>query len=59
MEVYDIFSDLSDGIKLLKLLELISGESIAKPNSGRLRLHKLENVGRSLTFVNSKVFYFN
>jgi spectrin beta len=55
MQVNDIFTDLSDGTKLLKLLELISGEYLGKPNNGNKRLHKLENVGKSLSFVNSKV----
>lgn len=55
MEVNNIFTDLSDGRKLIKLLELISGEYIGKPNNGRTRLHKLENVGKCLTFVKSKV----
>jgi spectrin beta len=55
MQINDIFTDLSDGRKLLKLLELISGENLGKPNNGNKRLHKLENVGKSLNFVNSKV----
>ncbi|CAG2165659.1 unnamed protein product, partial [Oppiella nova] len=54
-EVHDIFTDLSDGRKLLKLLELVSGESIGKPNTGRELHHKLDNVGKCLTFVKSKV----
>ncbi|KAF4529736.1 hypothetical protein B566_EDAN017988, partial [Ephemera danica] len=43
MEVEELFTDLSDGKKLLKLLEIISGERLAKPNSGRMRVHKIEN----------------
>lgn len=61
MQVNDIFTDLSDGIRLMKLLELISGESLGKPETGRLRVHKLGNVAKCLAFVNSKVrsLYYN
>lgn len=55
MEVEDLFTDLADGIKLLKLLEIISGEKLGKPNSGRMRVHKIENVNKSLAFLHTKV----
>lgn len=57
MEVEDLFVDLADGIKLLKLLEIISGEKLGKPNSGRMRVHKIENVNKSLAFLHTKVSY--
>ncbi|XP_055309165.1 spectrin beta chain, non-erythrocytic 1 isoform X4 [Sitodiplosis mosellana] len=55
MEVDDLFIDLADGIKLLKLLEIISGEKLGKPNNGRMRVHKIENVNKSLAFLHTKV----
>lgn len=55
MEVEDLFVDLADGIKLLKLLEIISGEKLGKPNSGRMRVHKIENLNKSLAFLHTKV----
>lgn len=55
MEVEDLFVDLADGKKLLKLLEIISGEKLAKPNNGRMRVHKIENVNKSLAFLHTKV----
>nr|WIM01459.1 non-erythrocytic spectrin beta chain [Limnephilus lunatus] len=55
MEVEDLFVDLADGRKLLKLLEIISGEKLAKPNNGRMRVHKIENVNKSLAFLHTKV----
>lgn len=55
MEVEDLFLDLADGIKLLKLLEIISGEKLGKPNNGRMRVHKIENVNKSLAFLHTKV----
>jgi len=57
MEVDDLFTDLADGKKLLKLLEIISGERLAKPNNGRMRVHKIENVNKSLAFLHTKVIH--
>ena len=59
MEVEDLFTDLADGKKLLKLLEIISGERLAKPNNGRMRVHKIENVNKSLAFLHTKVGLIN
>lgn len=58
MEVEDLFVDLADGKKLLKLLEIISGEKLAKPNNGKMRVHKIENVNKSLAFLHTKVGIF-
>ncbi|XP_068625866.1 spectrin beta chain, non-erythrocytic 5 isoform X2 [Battus philenor] len=55
MEVEDLFVDLADGRRLLKLLEIISGERLPRPNSGRMRVHKIENVNKSLGFLHTKV----
>ncbi|OTF73086.1 hypothetical protein BLA29_002329 [Euroglyphus maynei] len=55
MDVDDIFVDLADGKKLLKLLEIISGEKLGKPNSGKLRVQKIENVNKCLAFLHTKV----
>lgn len=58
MEVIDLFTDLADGVKLLKLLEIISGEKLGKPNNGKMRVHKIENVNKSLAFLHTKVSQF-
>lgn len=55
MEVNDMFVDLADGRILLKLLEIISGEKLGKPNAGKMRVHKVENVNKSLAFLHTKV----
>ncbi|KAK9716990.1 Variant SH3 domain [Popillia japonica] len=55
MEVNDMFVDLADGKILLKLLEIISGEKLGKPNAGKMRVHKVENVNKSLAFLHTKV----
>jgi len=55
LQVDDLFTDLADGTNLLKLLEIISGEKLGKPNNGKMRVHQIENVNKSLTFLHSKV----
>ena len=53
--IYDLFTDLADGKLLMKLLEIISGENLGRPNKGVLRVQKIENVNRSLQFLATKV----
>ena len=53
----DLFVDLEDGKVLLKLLEIISGEKLGRPNKGTLRVQKMENVGKALVFLATKVSY--
>jgi len=57
--IADLFVDLGDGKLLTKLLEIISGEKLGRPNKGMLRVQKLENVGRCLQFLQSKVSFVN
>ncbi|KAL5964603.1 Spectrin beta chain [Taenia solium] len=59
MEVTDLYTDLSDGKRLMKLLEVISKANLGKPNKGVLRVQKIENVGRALEFIKSKVHLEN
>lgn len=54
MEIDDLFRDLQDGRRLIKLLEMISCEKLGKPNQGKLKVHKIENVNRALMFIQSK-----
>ena len=58
MEIHDLFKDLADGKMLMKLLEIISGENLGKPNKGILRVQKAENINRCLTFLRTKVLVF-
>nr|VZI39946.1 unnamed protein product [Spirometra erinaceieuropaei] len=55
MEVVDLYKDLQDGKRLLKLMELISRANLGKPNKGALRVQKIENVGRALNYIKTKV----
>ena len=56
MEIENLFKDLEDGIRLIKLLEAISGEKLCLPNTGSMKVHKIENLNRALAFIQSKVF---
>ncbi|CAM5151113.1 unnamed protein product [Natator depressus] len=53
--IQDVYTDLKDGIYLLQLLELLSGESLPRPNWGKMRVHFLENNSKAITFLKSKV----
>uniref|UniRef100_A0A8C3QRB7 Calponin-homology (CH) domain-containing protein n=1 Tax=Cyanoderma ruficeps TaxID=181631 RepID=A0A8C3QRB7_9PASS len=55
IEIEDIYTDLKDGISLMKLLELLSGEALPKPSQGKMRVHFLENNSKAITFLKSKV----
>ncbi|KAI0237885.1 Spectrin beta chain, non-erythrocytic 1 [Lamellibrachia satsuma] len=55
LHVDDLFIDLRDGKMLMKLLEIISGENLGRPNKGVLRVQKMENLNRCLMFLSTKV----
>lgn len=55
MEINDLFKDLEDGKRLIKLLESISNKKLGKPNQGRMRVHKIENVNMSLSFIQAEL----
>ncbi|NXJ96213.1 SPTN5 protein, partial [Corythaixoides concolor] len=54
IEIEDMYTDLKDGISLMQLLELLSGEALPKPNRGKMRVHFLENNSKAITFLKSK-----
>lgn len=55
LQINDLFTDLADGRLLIKLLEIISGEKLGRPTIGKMRVHKIENVNKSLDFLHTKV----
>lgn len=55
MEINNLFRDLEDGKRLIKLLEAISNKKLGKPNQGRMRVHKIENVNMALNFIQSEL----
>uniref|UniRef100_A0A6G1SQG5 Spectrin beta chain n=1 Tax=Aceria tosichella TaxID=561515 RepID=A0A6G1SQG5_9ACAR len=50
-KISDLYTDLRDGKKLIKLLEILSGERLPKPTKGKMRIHCLENVDKALQFL--------
>lgn len=55
MEINDLFKDVCDGIMLIKLLEILSNEKLGKPNRGRMRVHKIENLNKVLQYLKQRV----
>ncbi|XP_063174452.1 spectrin beta chain, non-erythrocytic 5 [Candoia aspera] len=55
IKIQDLYSELKDGVYLLRLLELLSLEQLPKPNKGKMRVHFLENNSKAIQFLKSKV----
>jgi len=55
MYVIDVFTELSSGVVLLRLLEIISREKTAVPISSDNKFHKLANVENVFEFLRTKV----
>ncbi|XP_058423092.1 spectrin beta chain, erythrocytic isoform X2 [Diceros bicornis minor] len=49
--ITDLYKDLRDGRMLIRLLEVLSGETLPKPTKGKMRIHCLENVDKALQFL--------
>ena len=49
----NLYTDLCDGVFLLKLLQIMSGDAFTI-NRGKLRLHMVENVSKALKFLQMK-----
>ncbi|KAL3985623.1 Spectrin repeat family protein [Acanthocheilonema viteae] len=52
IEVID--EDFRNGLKLMLLLEVISGEALPRPDRGKMRFHKIANVNKALEYIESK-----
>ncbi len=50
----NIEEDFRNGLKLMLLLEVISGETLPKPDRGKMRFHKIANVNKALDYIASK-----
>ncbi|MED6244590.1 actinin alpha 2 [Ataeniobius toweri] len=53
-QIDNIEEDFRNGLKLMLLLEVISGERLPKPDRGKMRFHKIANVNKALDFITSK-----
>ncbi|XP_013386575.1 alpha-actinin isoform X1 [Lingula anatina] len=53
-QIENIEEDFRNGLKLMLLLEVISGEQLPKPDRGKMRFHKIANVNKALDFIESK-----
>ncbi|VDM13149.1 unnamed protein product [Wuchereria bancrofti] len=49
-----IEEDFRNGLKLMLLLEVISGEALPRPDRGKMRFHKIANVNKALEYIESK-----
>ncbi|KAF2404377.1 alpha-actin-like proteinin [Trichodelitschia bisporula] len=55
VEIQDLVSDLSDGVILIHLLEVLSHESLGRyASKPKLRVQKFENVNKALDFVKGR-----
>ncbi|KAB0407498.1 hypothetical protein E2I00_007672, partial [Balaenoptera physalus] len=53
-QIENIEEDFRNGLKLMLLLEVISGERLSRPDKGKMRFHKIANVNKALDFIASK-----
>ncbi|XP_061081403.1 alpha-actinin-2 isoform X8 [Conger conger] len=53
-QIENIEEDFRNGLKLMLLLEVISGERLPKPDRGKMRFHKIANVNKALDYITSK-----
>ena len=53
-QIENIEEDFRNGLKLMLLLEVISGETLQKPDRGKMRFHKIANVNKALDFIARK-----
>ncbi|KAL5269854.1 hypothetical protein ACHWQZ_G003356 [Mnemiopsis leidyi] len=54
IHIDSVAQDFRSGVNLVKLLEVISGGEIARLETGKMRIHKVNNVKKALDFVASK-----
>lgn len=53
-QIETIEEDFRNGLKLMLLLEVISGETLPKPDRGKMRFHRIANVNKALDFIANK-----
>lgn len=53
-QIENIEEDFRNGLKLMLLLEVISSETLPKPDRGKMRFHRIANVNKALDYIASK-----
>ena len=53
-QIENLEEDFRNGLKLMLLLEVISGEQLPRPDRGKMRFHKIANVNKALAYIYSK-----
>ncbi|KAK2114538.1 Nesprin-1 [Saguinus oedipus] len=58
MVVDDLFEDMKDGVKLLALLEVLSGQKLPCEQGRRMkRIHAVANIGTALKFLEGRKIF--
>lgn len=48
-QIVDLYTDFQDGMKLIKLLEILSRRKVGKVSSGKMRIHHMQNLQVNLS----------
>eukprot|EP00126_Sphaerothecum_destruens_P015255 Sdes_comp9192_c0_seq1m664 len=54
LQVTSLEEDFKDGVRLMKLLESLSGEEVGKVEKGKTRIPCIQNINKALDFIKSK-----